>query len=56
MIRILGIEENVNSLNDIKKFVKRSKISLFNIPHENKFLMEKKIKIFQIKKCKKTAK
>ena len=54
MIRILGIEENVNSLNDIKKFVKRSKISLFNIPHENKFLIDKKeLKFFKSKNVKK---
>ena len=53
MIHILGIEENVNSLNDIKKFVKKSKIFLLNIPHENKFLMDKKeLKFFKSKNVK----
>ena len=53
MIRILGIEENVNSLNDIKKFVKNSKIFLLNIPHKNKFLMdEKELKFFKSKNVK----
>ena len=40
-IKILGIEENVNSINDIKKYVKNSQIYQINIPHKNKFLMDK---------------
>ena len=34
-INVLGIEENVNSINDIKKYVKNSTITLINIPHQN---------------------
>ena len=40
-LKILGIEENVNSINDIKKYVKNSKIYQINIPHKNNFLMDK---------------
>lgn len=39
MIKILGIEENVNSINDIKKYSKKFHIDLMNIPHKNQFLM-----------------
>jgi len=40
-IKVLGIEENVNSINDIKKYVKDSTITQINIPHKNSFLMDK---------------
>jgi len=53
MIQVLGIEENVNSLHDIKKFVTKSKIFLLNIPHKNKFLIDKKeLKFFKSKNVK----
>lgn len=49
-INVLGIEENVNSINDIKKYVKNSTITLINIPHQNSFLMDKsELKYFKSK-------
>jgi glycosyltransferase involved in cell wall biosynthesis len=48
IIKILGMEENVNSINDIRKFVKKSKIHQINIPHKNNFLMDKnEVKFFK---------
>lgn len=38
--KILGLEDNVNSINDIRKFVKKSQIHQINIPNKNKFLIE----------------
>jgi len=50
MTKILGIEENVNSINDIKKYAKKFHIDLVNIPHKNQFLMNKnQIKFFKTK-------
>jgi glycosyltransferase involved in cell wall biosynthesis len=47
IIKILGMEENVNSINDLRKFVKKSEIYQINIPHKNNFLMDKnKMKFF----------
>ena len=40
VISVLGMEENVNSINDIRKFVKRTKIQQVNIPHKNNFLID----------------
>lgn len=40
IIKILGLEDNVNSINDLRKFVKKSQIHQINIPNKNKFLIE----------------
>ena len=39
-MKILALEDNVNTINDIRKFVKKFKIHQINIPNKNKFLIE----------------
>jgi len=51
VINVLGMEENVNSINDIRKFVKRAKIQQINIPHKNNFLIDNdEIEFFKYRK------